>query len=97
MPFVIQPTALYSKADLVEMLQPFEINVDHFLARVQCVKRFRSAWLGEDLLQAIRTTTPLAGKDGKDLPEITVKGRRNKKGDLIGGVFSPVDLGISRP
>ena len=99
MPFVIQPAALYSKQDLVEMLKPLEINVDHFLTRVQCVKRFRSAWLGEDLLQAIRNTSPLAAKDGKSLPEpeVIAKRRRNKKGDLIGGVFSPSELGISRP
>ncbi len=79
MPFEIKPSALYSKKELETMLQPFDIHVDHFLARVQCVKRFRSAWLGEDLLQAIRNTTPLAGKDGKDLPEVTVKGRRSEQ------------------
>ncbi len=97
MPFVIVPTALYSKPDLAEMLQPFGIDVDHFLARIQCVKRFRSAWLGEDLLEAIRKTTPLAGQGEKDLPEVTVRKRRNPKSSLIGGVFSPAELGISRP
>lgn len=97
MPFVIEPTALYSKPDLAEMLQPFGIDVDHFLGRIQCVKRFRSAWLGEDLLHAIQNTTPLTAGDGKDLPEVAVSRRRKKGADLIGGVFSPSELGISHP
>ncbi|GMV67506.1 MAG: hypothetical protein KJ050_16095 [Candidatus Omnitrophica bacterium] len=97
MPFEIKPTALYSKTELEAMLQPFEIDVDHFLGRIQCPKKFRSAWLGEDLIEAIKNTPPLADRKNKDLPEVIVNSRKGKKkAELIGGVFSCKDLGITK-
>lgn len=97
MPFVIEPTALYSKPDLEKMLEPFGIDVDHFLARIQCVKRFRSAWLGEDLLQAIRNTAPLSAKDLPEIPGPSKRRRRKAVDNLIGGMFTPSELGIRQP
>lgn len=70
----IRPTALYSRADLVDMLSPFGINADSFIARVHPKKRFRLAWWGADLIAAINKAPDLSG----DEKGTTRKQRRRK-------------------
>lgn len=54
----IQPNCLYSRDDLIDMVKPLGIDADGFIARLKPVKRFRLAWWGEDLLEAIRNAPP---------------------------------------
>lgn len=59
----IDPHALYSRADLDEMLRPMGIDVDGWIAKVRPVRRFRLAYWGGDLIRAIEAT-PALGSDG---------------------------------
>jgi hypothetical protein len=92
--FKIEPTAFYSKEDFVAGLEGTGVDIDYFLTRLQCIKKFRGLWWGEDVIHAFRNTTPLAGKDKKALPEIPKRMRKKAGGDLIGGIFNPTELGI---
>ena len=58
----IERDALYSRADLVELLKPLGIDADGFVSRVKPIKRLRQAWLGMDLLDAIRQAPALKEK-----------------------------------
>ena len=55
----IERDALYTRSDLVELLKPLGIDADGFVARIKPVKRFRLAWWGKDLIDAIQKTPPL--------------------------------------
>ena len=66
--FEINPHALYSRSDLLEGLQPMGIDADTWLARIKPTKRFRMAWTGRDLLDAMQRAEPLAERGGDDQP-----------------------------
>jgi len=55
----LEPNALYSRADLAELLKPLGIDADGFISRLKPIKRFRMAWWGTDLIQAIEKVSPL--------------------------------------
>ena len=60
----IDPNTLYSRSDLIEMLKPLGIEADGFIARLRPAKRFRLAWWGEDLIEAIQNA-PALGEGGR--------------------------------
>ena len=62
----IDPHGLYSRSDLDKMLRPIGIDADGWIARLKPVKRFRRAWFGEDLLDAIRNAPALGEADKKN-------------------------------
>lgn len=89
----IDPHSLYSRSDLEEMLRPLGIDPDGFIGRLKPRKRFRLAWWGEDLIEAIRRAPELS----EPVPIPTPKnrgGRRRTGAKLIGNVFSLGELGL---
>lgn len=63
----IKPNALYTRADLAEMLGPAGIDPDRFIARLKPRKVFRAVWYERDLLKAMDAAPALDGGD-KDTP-----------------------------
>jgi hypothetical protein len=63
----IDPTSFYSRDDLAGMLKPLGIDPDSFISKVKPVKRFRLAWWGADLIEAIEKT-PSIGRDNTPKP-----------------------------
>ena len=82
----IRPHCLYSRADLVAMLRPLGIDADGFIARLKPVKRFRLAWWGEDLLEAIRNAPALGEVDEKISDARKVRRKREKPGARLKGI-----------
>jgi len=77
--FEINPNALYSRADLLEGLAALGINADAWLARVRPAKRFRVAWWGADLIEAIGKAPELGEGDAGELMDAAadrIKGGR---------------------
>ena len=72
----IDPNALYSRADLIEMLKVLGIDADGFISRVKPKKRFRLAWFGRDILDAIYDA-PVLGEVEKMTPQAS-RARRRK-------------------
>lgn len=58
----INPNALYTRSDLINLLEPVGIKADSFVARIRPRKVFRPVWLGKDLLDAIASAPPLADR-----------------------------------
>lgn len=87
----IDPDTLYSRGDLAEVLAPLGINPDSFVARIKPRKVFRSAFLGSDLLEAIRRADPL-GADHPIPPARSRGGRRPEKKAV--GSFTLEELGL---
>ena len=54
----IDPTILYSKYDLKELLDG-RVTVDTFLVRLRPVRRFKNLYWGQDLLDALSFCPPL--------------------------------------
>jgi hypothetical protein len=75
------PHALYSRRDLIQMLEPLGIDPDAWIGRIRPKKRFRQAWFGEDLLEAIRKSPALAEKsgDGDTTAQPAAAGSRGKR------------------
>lgn len=86
----IDPDTLYSRSDLREILDPLGIDPDFFVQRIRPRKVFKQAFLGADLLEAIKTADPL-GSTEKALPPAKNKGGRKTK--RIGG-FDPGEVGL---
>ena len=82
----IRPHCLYSREDLIEILRPLKIDADGFIARLKPVKRFRLAWFGEDLLQAIRDAPELGEVDEKISKARMVRRARGKTGARVEGM-----------
>lgn len=99
--FKIDPTALYTKKDLSTYLEQERIDIDNFLSRLGCKKKFRGLWFGEDLIEALRKVSPFNEIEEKTMTEfrtpISTKTRKTQSDDrLIGGIFNPSDLGIRK-
>ena len=62
----IERDGLYSRTDLAELLKPFGLDVDTWTARLKPRKVFKSLWLGEDLLDALKAAPALG--DPQPLP-----------------------------
>ena len=78
--FKIEPSALYSRKDLIENLKPLDIDADAWLGRVKPLKRFRMAWLGEDLMDAIHKAPALADRpEAANLPAASNRGNRTRR------------------
>ena len=60
--FRIDPYTLYSRKDLSDHLKPMGINADAWITRLKPEKRFRLAWWGRDLIEAIEAAPALAEK-----------------------------------
>jgi len=98
MPFTIGERTYYFKADLVEMLQPAKIDVDHFLSRLRCRKVFQRLWSDKDLNEAYDRAGCLSEID-KEKPlgvrATAPKRKRQSSGKpLIGGYFDPERVGL---
>ena len=57
--FEIRHNALYTRSDLVEALAPLGIDPDGWIGRIRPAKRFRQAWWGRDLIDAIEAAPAL--------------------------------------
>lgn len=86
MPARIDPTTLYSREDLGELLEPMGIDPDGFIQRVNPSKRFRRAWWGADLIEAIDRAPclRLGGNPEPAAPRKVAKSRR--------GATAPISL-----
>lgn len=92
--FEFKANAVYTKSDLEEYLAPSGMDVNHFLNRLRPVKRFKSLYLGRDLIAALESL-PAVERDTEEVrfdPLPTRGGGRKprKRGPgerLIGGVF----------
>ena len=85
----IKPSALYTRADLAEMLAPVGIDADGWIRLIRPVKRFRGVWFGEDLIEAIRLAPPMNEKLKRELPEKCKPGNRRKRG-AVNGELDPL-------
>jgi len=102
----IDKDTLYSRADLISLLDGSGVDPDFFIGRLKPKKRFRMLFWGQDLLDALAATPILGESEGAadPLPGIPgrKRGRPRKQGaipgvkGLIGGMFRPEDLGISK-
>ena len=72
-----KPTALYSREDLIELMKPFGIDGDGWLAKIRPARRFRRAYWGADLIRAIEET-PEIGDTGE--PKLAEKLNRHRAG-----------------
>lgn len=72
----IKPNALYTRDDIIKMLAGFRINPDAFIARIKPVKRFRHAWWGQDLIDAIARAPRLEHSK----PEIVIAPVHRRRG-----------------
>ena len=79
--FKIDPDTLYTRSDLAAMLEGSQVDVDFFTRRLQARKVFRFLWLGSDILEALRTASPLAEKEEAPLPAARNKGNRQGRED----------------
>ncbi len=80
----IDPHTFYTREELIEMLKPLGINADGFISRIKPAKRFRCAWWGQDLIDAIEEAPRLGGHqvDAPALPEKNNgKSRRQGRND----------------
>jgi hypothetical protein len=68
----IDPFTLYSRAALIEMLEPLGIDPDAFVARIKPIKRFRMVWYGADLLNAIRIAPELPKPAGGSMDALAM-------------------------
>lgn len=91
--------SFYSRSDLAEMLGPHGVDVDHFISRLRPRRVFRALYRGSDILEAWDRATELS-EPATPPPTRHPGGRRGKtasnrrKKGLIGGVFSPEELGL---
>jgi hypothetical protein len=65
----IDPTALYSKADLEELLGG-RLSVDAFLDRLRPVRRFKNLYWGQDLFDALAECPRLGEERKSPVPPI---------------------------
>jgi hypothetical protein len=74
----ILPNALYTRADLAQILDGSGVDVDTFLGRIKSRKVFKSLWLGSDLLEAVRAAPALA--DRSDSANVPIRRKRITRG-----------------
>jgi hypothetical protein len=83
----INPNALYTRADLAEMLAPVGIDADTFVARLKPKRVFRMAWLGKHIVEAFDAAPVLAERGdaggGVSLPAAQNKGNRTRRGGHV--------------
>jgi hypothetical protein len=72
----IDPNSLYTRADLLALLEGSGLDVDTFIARIRARKVFRLLWLGSDILDALRKAPALADRsDAAEIPKARRRGR----------------------
>ena len=84
------------------MLKPLGINVDYFIAKTKPVRRFRLAYWGKDLIDAMDSAPPLGETDMRLKIKPANRGNRRgrskkengEKEKLIGGHFKPKEVGL---
>lgn len=59
--FRIDPEGLYSRSELIEAFNDLGVDFDSFVRRAAVPRRLRQAYLGSDLLEAIRLLPCLEG------------------------------------
>jgi hypothetical protein len=74
----IEPNALYSRSDLIEMLEPVGIDPDTFIARLRPRKVFRAVWYGRDLLAALDQAPALGDQEPATMPAAKNRGGGQK-------------------
>ena len=62
------------------MLEPLGIDPDGFIMRIRPVKRFRLAWWGRDLIEAIEKAPALGEKQEVAIPAARNRSNRRGKG-----------------
>lgn len=77
----ICPNALYSRADLADLLIPAGVDVDHFIARLRPRKVFKMLWLGEDILEALRKAPSFSDRSkATGIPKAPSRANRGSEG-----------------
>ena len=74
------PHCLYSREDLREMLDPLGINVNSFIAKIKPIRRFRLAYWGQDLINAVNQTEPITMSETPALPSPRASTGRKRGG-----------------
>lgn len=103
--FRIDPNGLYGRAELIEGFRELGIDFDAWVARVKPFKRFRLAWLGSDLMDALRRMPDLRehqevskSKTGRlvGLPRSKPRNAKKniKEGKLVAGLWTQQELGL---
>ena len=90
----IDPSSLYSRRDLIELLAPLGIDADHFVRVLRPKRVFRLAWLGAHLLAAFEAAPALAERvddSTADLPEAKNRGNRGRRGGRGADAPGPLD------
>jgi hypothetical protein len=96
---LIQRDALYTRQDLAELLEPAGVDVDTFISKIKPRRVLRALYRGSDLLTAWDSAMELS--EPMSLPAAKNSGNRKRrssptKGNLIGGVFTPEDIGLAK-
>lgn len=86
MAFRIDPESLYSRSELAEAFDNLGIDFDAFVRRAGVPRRLRQAYLGGDLLDALKALPTLDGlkrshRSISTAPEYLFQGNRNKQQD----------------
>ena len=73
----IDPDTFYSRADLAELLKPFGLDADTFVARIRPRRVFKAFLVGQDILVALATAPALAMRGKAAALPAARRGRRN--------------------
>ena len=79
----IHPDTLYSRADLIEILEPMGINVNTFVSRLKPKKVFRMVYLGSDILDAFRNASVLGEDSDPEVVRSKARRGRGRKGSEL--------------
>lgn len=88
----IDPTAFYTRGDLVQLFDGLKVDPDELISRIKPRKIHRFLWWGGDLIQAIENAPALT--DTPALP--AARSRGGRKGKAVSG-FTPEELGLESP
>jgi len=101
----IEASTLYTRQDLISLLDGSGVDPDFFIGKLKPRKRFRMLFWGQDLLDALAAAPILGESEDRADPLPGIPGRKRGRPwkqdaipavkGLIGGMFRPEDLGIS--
>lgn len=87
----IKHNALYTRADLAEMLEGYGVDVDTFIGRIRPRKVFKCLFFGEDILQALRSAPALDERKRKALPAAGNRGGGKRRRSPLDTQMEPFE------